>query len=126
VKIAQNIILWSGGTTYEISSSTVYVLPKIMKENYGQWNPQIGQYVILTRHGEVVHVPDNMMPSNLGIIVKYTGESVKRFIELAQRILMKYYRGGGVMKLPLSDKNAFRFAVCLARMSQLQGISDVI
>jgi hypothetical protein len=126
VKIQQHVILWSGGTTYEIGHNAIYVLPKYEKEVYGQWNPQIGQYVVLLKYGEVIHVPDNMLPSNLNFSIKYTGKSAERFISLLRKVMAKYYRGGGVMKLPLSDKDAFRLAVCLARMANLETISDVV
>jgi hypothetical protein len=124
-----SIVIKSGGTTFEIPLSRrpeVYILPRELKEAYGWWNAQIGQYVTLTKNGEVIHVPDNMLPSNTSLIIKYVGESAERFISLLRKVMARYYRGGKVMKLPLSDKDAFRLAVCLARMSNLETISDVV
>jgi hypothetical protein len=126
VKIQQHVILWSGGTTYEIGHNAIYILPKELKNIYGQWNPQIGQYVVLTRHGEVIHVPDNILPSNLDFSIKYTGKSVERFRSLLYKVLMRYYKGQPVVKLPLYDKDAYRLALCLARMANLETFSDVV
>ena len=120
------MVLKSGGTTYQIQDNEVLVTPKWYKEAFGAWNPAIGAYVVLTTYGEVLHVNDDILPSELPITVRYTGESAKKFVRMARDVLARYYRGGNVLRLPLSDRLVWKFAVCLARMSQLQSIEDVV
>jgi len=123
---ANSIILQSGGTSYEVFSGSVFVLPKEVKRMYGEWNPQIGCYVTLTSYGEVLHVQDNILPSQLNLQIKYTGPSVRRFITLLEKIMMKYYKGNGILRLPFYDREAKRVAIALARMASLQPISDIV
>jgi len=120
-----NIILKSGGTTYEVSSDSVFVLPKSVKELYGEWNPAEKVYVTLTSYGEVLHLSDDVAPSELPFTIKYGGEGAKKFTSLLRKVLMKYYRGQSIVKLPFSDRDVFKLAVMLTRMSQLQSISDI-
>jgi hypothetical protein len=127
--LPNSILLKSGGTTFQIrygAKGEVLVTPKSYKEVYGTWNESARKYVVLTSYGEVVHASDDVLPSELPIVVRYKGSATMRFIELTQRVLMKYYRGQSVLRLPLSDKNVYRLAVCLMRMSSLQSISDVV
>jgi hypothetical protein len=113
-----SIILRSKGTTYEVPLSkrpVVYVLPASMKE--GQWTGS--EYAVLVG-SRVVFVKDTMVPSQLNFVIRYTGESAKKFIEGLKYVMTKYYRGGNVMRIPAHDKIAFKFLVIMARMSQLQ------
>jgi hypothetical protein len=131
VSLSQDkIIIHSGGSTYEIptpfskSKPVVYVLPRAIKEIYGSWNPDVKSYVVLVR-GNVIHVPDTVVPSSLSLVIKYSGESVKKFYDLLTYTLKKYYRGESILKLPMSDKYVYKFAIMLSRMSELQPIDDV-
>ena len=127
VKLLPNggIAIWSGGSTYEVVGDAVYVLPKMLKEMGAQWNASVKAYVVIS-HGNVLHVQDTILPSQLNLHIKYSGASAKRFISLLYKVLMRYHKGQPVVKLPLYDKDAYRLAVCFAKMSQLQDISDVV
>jgi hypothetical protein len=135
VKILQHaVVLWSGGTTYEIQEKSVYVMPKEMKQHAeAEWDNLQKKYIVLSKiyvKGGVIIEPmtidEFINPSEAPISFVYRGEAVKRFISLTRKILSKYYKGGSTMSLPLSNKECYRFAVALARMSQLQSISDVL
>jgi hypothetical protein len=130
VKMSENgIIIKSGGSTFQLryGEGEVLVTPKSFKDLYGSWDESVRKYVVLLSYGEVVYASDDTPPSELPLVVKYKGNATRRFIELAQKLLMRYYRGqSSVLRLPLSDKNVYRFAVCLMRMSSLQSISDVV
>jgi hypothetical protein len=119
------LILHSGGSTYEITDSGIYIIPKWYKETFGMWNGQIGQYVVVTSSGEVLHVSDTAIPTEMNVRIKYAGVSARRFVGLLNKILARYYRGG-VMKLPLYDREVKRVAIALARMASLQPISDIV
>jgi hypothetical protein len=127
VEITNNgcVLLRSGGTTYEVVNDVVYVLPSWVKEAYGQWDGATKKYVTVI-HGEVLLLDDTARPSELPMTIKYKGEAVKRFILLLQKVLMMYHRGGKVLRLPLADRNVFKLAIALARMAELQDISNVV
>lgn len=124
--MADNLIIWSKGSTYEvdIKNKVVYIIPRMLKEMFGKWNPDIKSYVVLV-HGNVIHVSDSTVPSSLSLVIKYKGKAVEKFIELLMYVLRKHYKGGEVIRIPMSDKYAYKFAVYLARMSELQDISDL-
>jgi hypothetical protein len=128
--LQDKILIHSGGSTYEIptpfskSKPIVYILPKNIKEIYGSWNSNVKAYVILVR-GNVIHVPDTMVPSSLPLVIKYSGKSVRKFYDLLSYVLKRYYRGGPILKIPVTDKYAYKFAIYLARMSELQPIDDL-
>jgi hypothetical protein len=124
--MGNEVVLKSGGTTYQIQGDEVLVIPKWYKEAFGAWNPAVGAYVTVTTYGEVLHVSDDILPSELPITVRYTGESAKKFVRIARDVLARYYRGGNVLRLPLSNKLVWKFAVCLTRMSLLQSIKDIV
>jgi len=134
VKIAPSkILIYSGGSVYEISKDRVYVLPRMIKEAHATWNKELGKYVALSRiyyHDKVVVDPvlfnEFLDPSESPITIRYSGNAVKRFVRLTKDVLMKYSRGSNILKLPLSDKLAQKFAICLARMANLEKISDVV
>jgi hypothetical protein len=118
-----SIILRSKGTTYEVPLSkrpVVYVLPYFAKE--GQWTGS--EYAVL-EGSRVIFVKDVMVPSQLNITVKYAGTSAAKFIDALRYVVSRYYKGGNIMRLPTTDKKAFRFAIMLARLSELQDISDL-
>ncbi len=130
------IVIWSGGTTFEIPllENSIYVMPRFIKEAEGQWDKTTGKYIVLSRiitlQRKVIVNPvlldDSIAPTNYNLMVRYSGKAVKRFIELLFKVFARYYKGQNVLRLPMSDRNVFRLALALARMSELQSISDVL
>jgi hypothetical protein len=126
---ANSIILQSGGSTFEIptpfNKPVVFVTPKAYKEVFAGWDKNVKMYVVVTMNGEVLHIPDNAIPSQLPLSIKYCGKSVKKFYDLLAYVLKRYYRGGPILKIPVTDKYAYKFAIYLTRMSELQPIDDL-
>lgn len=124
------IIIKSGGSVFKIplgKEKTIYVLPRDVIEQYGTWDNVLKKYIVLSRVGDLttpVMVEDTSEYNKLTI--KYSGTSVVKAIETISRVLSKYYRGQRVLKLPLSDRNVLKMGIILARMANLQPISDVI
>jgi hypothetical protein len=121
----EGLLIKSGGTTFLIQDEEVLVVPKWYKEVFGAWDEKTKMYVSLTSYGEVVLTPDDVNPARMNLIIRYKGESVKKFIALIQKVLMKYYRGEKVTRLPLSDRDVYKTAICMIRMENLQSISDL-
>ena len=130
VRMTKNtVVIKSGGATFEIpipfSKPVVYVLPKALKEVHGQWDNKTKAYVTLTSYGEVLLLNDDISPTQLNLTIKYSGEGARKFYDLLQYILKRYYNGKPLVKIPMHDKYAVKFAVFLARMSELQPLSDL-
>jgi len=125
-------VLYSGGSSYEITGGRVYVIPKELKTQYAEWDEKQRAYIVLSKiHTNEGVITEPMMidefldPSDSPLVTVYSGESAKRFIKLAVSIISRYYRGG-IMSLPLSNRDCYRFAVALSRMASLEPIADIV
>ncbi len=129
IRVESNgIVIKSGGATFEIPipfKKEVYVLPKDAKNAFGSWDPTTKKYVMVTSYGEVLLLDDDILPTQLNLTIKYSGEGARKFYDLLQYILKRYYNGKPLVKIPMHDKYAVKFAVFLARMSELQPLSDL-
>ncbi|MDT7969497.1 MAG: hypothetical protein RQ842_02950 [Vulcanisaeta sp.] len=117
------IVIKSGGSTYQVIGNDVLIIPRAYKELYGMWNSKIKKYVVMTSYGDVLHVSDDVLPSELPLVFKY--KNATKFIQVLMDILKMYYRGQPVLQLNTSDRRVMKLAIYLARMSQLQSIADV-
>jgi len=126
------LILYSGGTSYEVKGKEVFVLPREIKMQYAEWNSELGKYITLSRIYtaketiiEPVLFDEFLPPSESPLSIRYSGNSAEKFLRTLRDILAKYHQGKNILRLPMHDRLVLRFAIMLARMAELSDISNV-